>query len=101
MSVLAALAVRPGVVVPLFLVCLFLVMAIPLAAQRGKLHIPGYAGMAIVAAGISLLVGWLAGLEGVRGTPWGTLVAVIFFLLIATALGSFLGLLFYRQPPEE
>ena len=37
-----------------------------------------------------------------RGTAlWGILVSALFFLLISAAVGSLLGLFFYREPPEE
>ena len=34
-------------------------------------------------------------------TITGIIVSIVFYLLIATALGSFVGLYFFRQPPQE
>ncbi len=97
----AAFLVRLGIVIPLFLVCLLLVVAIGLVAWRGKLHMAAYGGMTIGAAAAAILIGQLAGAQGVRGTTVGVFVSVVFFLFVAAAFGSFLGLLLYRRPREK
>lgn len=88
------------VVAPLLLACLSVIVGIPFAAARGKLHIPGYAGLAFLAFAIALLVGRIAGVHGITGTTSGLFLSILFFLLVATAVGSVLALFFYRQPPE-
>src|ERR1700730_5800960 len=86
-----------AIVISLILVCLAILIAIPFAASQGWLHIPGYAGTAILSFGMALVFGWL-GPPG-RGTrAVGTFVGVVFFLLMAAAVGSVLALLFYRSP---
>ena len=60
-----------------------------------------YGGMAIGAGAVAILIGQLAGAHGVRGKTVGVFVSVVFFLLVAAAFGSFLGLLFYRHPREK
>jgi hypothetical protein len=87
-------------VVSLTLACAVIVVTIPICASRGKLHVPGYAGLAFLAFAIGLLLGRIAGARAVAGTIAGVLVSVVFFLLIATALGSILALFFYRHPPD-
>src|SRR5713101_6562885 len=96
----AIFAVRFGMAVPLFLVCLVLVVAIGFAARRGKLHMAGFGWLAIGAATVAFWIGRLAGARGVRGTAVGMFMSVVFFLLVAAAFGSFLGLVFYRRPRD-
>jgi hypothetical protein len=97
---LAMLGPKLPVVVPLFLGCFVVVVAVPWAAARGKLHVPGYVGLAFLAFALGLLLGRISGVRGVAGTPWGVFLSVVFFLLMATAMGSILALFFYRHPPE-
>jgi len=86
------------IVIPLTGVCLMIAGLIPMAAARGKLHIPGYVGMAMLAFAVSLLFGKLAGVRRFVGSPVGPILSIIFFLLIAVAVGSILALFFYRDP---
>lgn len=97
----ALLAVNVGVIVPLALSCLVVVVVIPSAASRGRLNVPVYALMLFVAAMIAFGIGKLAGAQSVHGTTLGVVISFIFFLLVATAAGSFLGIFFYRQPTED
>jgi hypothetical protein len=87
-------------VVCLTLACTVIVVIIPICASRGKLHVPGYVGLAFLAFAVGLLLGRIAGSRAVAGTIAGVLLSIVFFLLIATALGSVLALFFYRHPPE-
>ena len=87
-------------VVSLALICLSIVVLIPIYASRGKFHIPGYVGVAFLSFAIGLLLGRMAGARAVTGTIAGLFLSIVFFLLIATALGSILALLFYSHPPE-
>lgn len=97
----ALLAVNFGVIVPLSLSCLVVVAVIPSAAWRGKLNVPFYALMLFVASFVAYGMGTLAGAQSVHGTALGVVIGFIFFLLVATAVGSFLGILFYRQPTDD
>jgi fructose-specific phosphotransferase system IIC component len=88
-----------GIIIPLGVACLVLVFAIPFAARRGKLSVPIYALLALAVGVVAFGAGTLAGVRSVRGTPFGIVVSILFFLLVATAVGCFLSMLFYRQPP--
>jgi uncharacterized BrkB/YihY/UPF0761 family membrane protein len=89
------------VVVPLALSCLVVVAVIPSAAWRGKLNVPVYALMLFVAAFVAYGIGKVAGAQSIHGTTLGVVISFIFFLLVATAIGSFLGIFFYRQPTGD
>lgn len=97
----ALLAVNLGVIVPLALSCLVLVAVIPSAAWRGKLNVPAYALILFAASFVAYGIGKAAGAESIHGTALGVVISFIFFLLVATALGSFLGIFFYRQPTDD
>lgn len=97
----ALLAVNFGVVVPLALSCLVIVAVIPSAAWRGKLNVPVYALMLFVAAFVAYGIGKVAGAQSVHGTTLGVVVSFVFFLLVSTSVGSFLGIFFYRQPTDD
>lgn len=97
----ALLAVNLGVIVPLALSCLVVVAVIPSAAWRGKLNVPVYALMLFVAAFVAYGMGRVSGAESVHGTTLGMVISFIFFLLVATSIGSFLGIFFYRQPTDD
>lgn len=97
----ALLAVNFGVVVPLALSCLVVVAVIPSAAWRGKLNVPVYALMLFIAAFVAYGIGKVAGAQSVHGTTLGVVISFIFFLLVATSIGSFLGIFFYRQPTDD
>jgi hypothetical protein len=99
--VVALFAPRLSIVVPLFIACLFVLLSIPITSRRGKLSIPACVGIGLGAAALALAMGKLAGRRGVTGTVVGILVSALFFLLISAAVGSLLGLFFYREPPEE
>jgi len=87
-------------VVPLSIACLAIIIVLPLAAARRRLHIPGYVGLAFLAVILGLVSGRVAGIRGVAGTPLGFLLSLAFFLLIAVAVGSVLALFFYRHPTQ-
>jgi hypothetical protein len=80
--------------------CVFVVLAVLFAASRGKLHIPGYVGLALVSFAVAFICGRISGARSVRGTRSGEILSIVFFLLIAVAVGSVLAIFFYREPPE-
>jgi hypothetical protein len=88
------------IVVPLSIACVAIVLAMPLAARRGRLHIPGYVGFAFLAFLLALLCGYLSGRRGITATPAGVVLSLLFFVLAAAAVGSVLALFSYRDPPQ-
>jgi len=76
-------------------------VGISICARRGKLHIPGYIGLAFLAFVVALILGRISGAPGVTGTHFGLLLSVLFFLLMAVAVSSILALFFYRHPPQD
>jgi hypothetical protein len=90
----------PTALVPLTIACLAVIVAIPIAAARGHLHIPAYAGLGFLSFLLALLIGWLSGMGTISGTITGFCLSVLFFLLIACAAGCILAFFFYRNLPE-
>jgi hypothetical protein len=86
-------------IVPLSVACFAILILVPWAAARSRLHIPGYVGLAFLASILGFICGRISGFQGVAGTPWGVMMSLVFFLLIACAVGSVLALFFYRDPP--
>jgi hypothetical protein len=80
--------------------CFAIIILVPWAASRSRLHIPGYVGLAFLASILGLVCGRISGIRGIAGTPWGVVLSLLFFVLLAFALGSVLALFFYRDPPE-
>lgn len=97
----AVVAFKAGVVIPLALACLILIVLFPFSAWRGKLSVPIYALLALASGALAFGAGILAGARAVRGTAFGTLVSILFFLLVAIAVGCFFGMLFYRPPRDD
>ena len=95
---LAIVSPRRYIVIPLILICIAIVIAIALAASRGKLHVPGYLGLAGLTFVVSIILGKLSGSRHIAGSPAGIFLSVVFFLLIATTLGSVIALFVYRRP---
>jgi hypothetical protein len=92
---------RPGILVPLVIFCAAILITIPAAARRGKLHMPGYAAYALLAFLVAIGIGYLSGRHGIRGTAAGVVLGFVFFGLIAAVIGCILALAFYRGKPEE
>jgi lysylphosphatidylglycerol synthetase-like protein (DUF2156 family) len=98
---LAASATNFSLIVPLIIACVAIIIAIPVAAAQSRLHIPGYVGVAFLTFALALLSGRLSGARRITGTPAGTALSLLFFLLFATAVGSVLALFFYRDAPQS
>jgi len=100
----AAFVVQGGVnlhiIAPLIVACAAIAIAIPFAAARSKLHMPGYIGISILAFVISLIFGELSGMRRVAGTLAGITLSVACFLSVATCIGAIFALVVYRNPPE-
>lgn len=88
------------IIAPMALLCLAIILAIPMAASRGKLHLAGYIGSAIGAFAAAMMVGKLSGLHRINGTVIGLFLSVLFFFTISAALGSLIALAAYRHPPD-
>ncbi len=91
-------APKLGIVVPLAVLCIAIVVAIPVVARTGKLTIPAAGLIAVGGIIVGLLVGYLSGTSRIRGTPVGVGLAIVFYLLVAAVLGCVLGIFFYREP---
>jgi hypothetical protein len=91
---------RTPLVLVLGAACVFVALGVPFAASRGKLHIPGYVGLALVSFAVAFICGRISGAHSVRGTHSGEILSIVFFVLVAVAVGSVLGIFFYRDPPE-
>lgn len=92
---------RLGLIAPLGVVCVFVLVAIPAAAAKGKLHMPGYSGLSMLLLLVALLFGYIAGRPRITGHPIGVIFSFIFFVAIAAAIGCILALAFYRRKPLE
>ncbi len=97
---LTALLARSPLVLALGVACLLAALAVLFAASRGKLHVPGYVGLALASFVVALILGRISGAQTIRGTHWGAALSIAFFLLVAVAIGSVLAIFFYREPPE-
>ena len=90
-------APRLLIVVPLIAACILIAGSISFFAHRGKLHIPGYTGIAALGFILSLVFGRFAGARSIAGTMLGVLFSILCFLLLAMAVGSIVALFFYRH----
>jgi hypothetical protein len=99
-ATLAIVSPRRFIVIPLILICIAIVVAIAMAAHRGKLHMAGYIGIALAAFAAAMILGKISGIRGVSGTAIGLLLSVLFFFAISSVLGSIAALVFYKPPPE-
>jgi hypothetical protein len=68
---------------------------------RGRLHVPDYVGVALGAFAAAFIFGRVSGTHGVRGTHLGEALSIVFFLLVAVAVGAVLALFFHRDPPTD
>jgi hypothetical protein len=87
-------------VLPLVLACGAVAVFIPASAFKGRLHIPGYVGIAFLTFLLAMLVGKLSGARSIAGTRSGIVLSLLFFVLVAAAVGSVLALFFYRDSSE-
>jgi hypothetical protein len=87
-------------VLALGVACIFVVVAVPYAASRGRLHIPGYVGLALASFIAAFILGRISGTHSVSGTRTGLGLAIACFLLAAVAVGSVIALFFYRDRAE-
>lgn len=86
---------------PLTVVCVAVVALINLLASKGKLHIPGYIGIAFLTFGLSLVFGKLSGIKAVHGSSIAIALSVACYLCIAITIGSLIAPAFYREPSSE
>jgi hypothetical protein len=93
----SASAPRLSIVVPLIAACILIAVSISFFAHRGKLHIPGYAGIAALGFVLSLTFGKVAGARSIAGTAVGVFFSILCFLFLAVVVGSIVALFFYRH----
>ena len=98
--ILAIGRLRLFLIIPLAFITFAILLAIPLAAYRGKLHLAGYIGLTLAAFAAAMIFGKLSGLHRVTGTILGLLLSVLFFSAIATAVGSLAALALYKPPKD-
>jgi hypothetical protein len=106
LQILASMAVAPAglrfvLIAVLMLCCLAIAISMSIAARRGKLHVPGYLGLAGLTFVVSIILGKLSGLRHIAGSRAGIFLSVVFFLLIATTLGSAVASFVYRRPLDS
>jgi hypothetical protein len=80
--------------------CTALVVGMPLAAHRGKLHVPGYIGIALLAFGASFVCGLASGYHWFAGSPVGVALSLLCFWSAAAGVGSILAIFFCRDHVE-
>jgi hypothetical protein len=100
LSWLESIAASPLVLV-LVAACVVVAAAVPVAASRGWLHIPGFVGLALASFVAAFILGRISGTQSVRGTRSGEMLAIACFLLVAVAIGSIVALFFHRERPRE
>ena len=96
LEVFGVIGTNLPLVVPLTFASLLIATLIPRAAKRGKLHIPGYVGIAVFAVAFGLVTGRFAGMPGIAGSILGIGLSIVFFLSMSVAFGSFLAVFFYE-----
>ena len=99
---LVAFAARPlnyEIIVPLVLASLSIMIILPIAAARSRLHIPGWVGFAFFCFILSYTCARISGVTGFVGHPTGIFFSILCFLFLAAALGSVLALFFYKDSP--
>ena len=97
---LAVARPKLAILVPLLITCLAIVVAISVAAARGKLHMVGYMGVAFASFAIAMIAGKLSGVRWISGTVGGLLLSLLFFFAIAATLGSLAAIIFYKPPQD-
>jgi hypothetical protein len=100
LSWLEFIAASP-LVLALVAACVVVAAGVPFAASRGRLHTPGYIGIALASFVVAFILGRISGAQGIRGRHSGEVLSIVFFLLMAVALGSVLAIFFHRDPPQE
>lgn len=80
--------------------CAAILIAMPLAAHRGKLHVPGFMGIALLAFLASFAFGFVSGLHPLAGSPVGVALSLLCFWAAAAGVGSILAVFFCRNQAE-
>jgi hypothetical protein len=93
------LAATPIVII-LGIFCAAIAIVIPSMAYKGKLHVPGYVGLALLSFALAFVCGRILAARHMTGSTSGVSLAIVFYMLVAVTAGSFLGIFFYREPPE-
>ena len=88
------------IITVLALGCGVILVASPLAARRGKLHVPGYIGIALLAFGASFFCGLASGWHVFAGSPVGVALSLLCFWSAAAGVASILAVFFCREQAE-
>ncbi len=75
-------------------------IGMPLSAHRGRLHVPGYIGIALLAFVASFLFGLASGYRWFVGSPVAVAFSLLCFWSTATGVGSILAIFFCRDHAE-
>lgn len=75
-------------------------VVIPVSAHLGKLHVPGYVGIAILAFVTSFISGLASGSHLFAGSPVGLALSLFCFWSAAAGIGSILAIFFCRDQTE-
>jgi hypothetical protein len=88
------------IVTALALGCLAALVGIPLSAHRGKLHVPGYIGIALLTFVASFLFGLASGYRRIAGSPAAVVFSLLCFWSVAAGVGSIVAIFFCRGEAE-
>jgi hypothetical protein len=91
---------HPLIIAALALGCGVILVGIPLSARKGKLHLPGYIGIALLAFVASFLFGLASGWRVFAGSPVGVALSLLCFWSAAAGVGSILAAFFCREQAE-
>jgi hypothetical protein len=85
------------IITALALGCIAIVVGIPAAAHRGKLHVPGYIGIALLAFPTSFICGLASGYHWFAGSLVGVALSLLCFWSAAVGVGSIVAVFFCRD----
>lgn len=88
------------IITALALGCVAILVAIPLSAHKGKLHVPGYIGIALLAFAASFVCGLASGYRVFAGSLVGVALSLLCFWSAAAGVGSILAVFFCRDQAE-
>ena len=91
---------HPLIITVLAIGCGVIQVALPVSAHRGKLHVPGYIGIGILAFIASFLFGLASGSRFLAGSPAGVALSLFCFWSAAAGVGAIVAAFFWREPAQ-
>ena len=88
------------IITALALGCIAILIGMPVAAHKGKLHVPGYIGIALITFVGSFLFGLASGYSRIAGSPVAVVFALLCFWSAAAGVGSIVAIFFWRDEAE-